>query len=68
MMNNTETIGLVLLNTRAMGGYKSVSEMLKSNAEMPWSNNRFTFLHVPVPQLTDDESSKVLDFVSKHMR
>ena len=27
--NNTETTGLVLLNTRAIGGYKSVSEMLK---------------------------------------
>ncbi|KAI8028193.1 O-acyltransferase WSD1 [Camellia lanceoleosa] len=61
---NTATTGLVLLNTRAIGGYKSISEMLKKNAEMPW-DNRFAFLHVPVPQLTDDESSNPLDFVLK---
>ncbi|KAF5948317.1 hypothetical protein HYC85_014274 [Camellia sinensis] len=52
--NNTETTGLVLLNTRAIGGYKS----------MPWGN-RFIFLHVPVPQLTDDESSNPLDYILK---
>ncbi|KAI8008802.1 O-acyltransferase WSD1 [Camellia lanceoleosa] len=61
---NTATTGLVLLNTRAIGSYKSVSEMLKKNAEMPWGN-RFAFLHVPVPQLTNDESSIPLDFVLK---
>ncbi|KAI8008806.1 O-acyltransferase WSD1 [Camellia lanceoleosa] len=61
---NTKTIGLVLLNTRAIGGYKSVSEMLKKNVEMPWGN-RFAFLHVPVPQLTDDESSNPLDYILK---
>ncbi|XP_028074021.1 O-acyltransferase WSD1-like [Camellia sinensis] len=62
--NNTKTTGLVLLNTRAIGGYKSVSEMLKKNAEMPWGN-RFAFLHVPVPQLSDDESSNPLDYILK---
>ncbi|CAL5406537.1 unnamed protein product [Camellia sinensis] len=62
--NNTKTTGLVLLNTRAIGGYKSVSEMLKKNAEMPWGN-RIAFLHVPVPQLSDDESSNPLDYILK---
>ncbi|KAL2483332.1 O-acyltransferase (WSD1-like) family protein [Forsythia ovata] len=55
---------LVLLNTRAIGGYKSVSEMIKPNAEMPWGN-RFAFLHVPFPKLTDSELDKPLKFVDK---
>ncbi|KAI8006331.1 hypothetical protein LOK49_LG07G02169 [Camellia lanceoleosa] len=62
--NNTETTELVLVNTRALDGYKSVSEMLKKNAEMPWGN-RFAFLYVPVPQLTDDEYSNPLDYILK---
>ncbi|KAK2972612.1 hypothetical protein RJ640_029231 [Escallonia rubra] len=54
---------LVLLNTRSIDGYKSVSEMVKSNAEMPWGN-RFAFLHVPLPKLTvAAESSDPLEFV-----
>ncbi|KAK3040469.1 hypothetical protein RJ639_028754 [Escallonia herrerae] len=54
---------VVLLNTRSINGYKSVSEMVKPNAEMPWGN-RFAFLHVPIPKLTlAAESSDPLEFV-----
>ncbi|KAK2972613.1 hypothetical protein RJ640_029232 [Escallonia rubra] len=54
---------LVLLNTRSKDGYKSVSEMVKPHAEMPWGN-RFAFLHVPLPKLTvAAESSDPLEFV-----
>ncbi|GMP54598.1 hypothetical protein CsSME_00019712 [Camellia sinensis var. sinensis] len=61
---------LVLFNTRAIGGYKSISEMVKPNAEMPWGN-RFTFLQVPIPKLAnagdaaDESSSNPLRFVMK---
>ncbi|CAA3028857.1 O-acyltransferase WSD1-like [Olea europaea subsp. europaea] len=55
---------LVLLSTRAIGGYKSVSEMIKPNAEMPWGN-RFTFLHVPIPKLTASELNNPLKLVDK---
>ncbi|XP_022868392.1 uncharacterized protein LOC111387978 [Olea europaea var. sylvestris] len=55
---------LVLLNTRVIGGYTSVSEMIKPNAEMPWGN-RFAFLQVPIPKLTDSELSNPLKFVKK---
>ena len=47
---------VVLLNTRYAAGYKSVSEMIKPNAEMPWGN-RFAFLPLPIPKLTATESS-----------
>ncbi|GFP86401.1 o-acyltransferase wsd1 [Phtheirospermum japonicum] len=46
-----KSTALVLLNTRAVGGYKSVDEMVKPGSEMPWGN-RFAFLHVPLPKLT----------------
>ncbi|CAA2998110.1 O-acyltransferase WSD1-like [Olea europaea subsp. europaea] len=55
---------LVLLNTRAIGGYKSVSEMIKPNAEMPWGN-RFAFLQVSIPNLTASEINNPLKFVYK---
>lgn len=57
-----KSTALVLLNTRAIGGYKSVSEMLKPNAEMPWGNH-FAFLPVPLPKLTDYELQNPLKFV-----
>ncbi|KAM7498101.1 hypothetical protein LguiA_022515 [Lonicera macranthoides] len=56
---------LVLINTRSLGGYKSVSEMIKPNAKMPWGNH-FAFLHVPIPKLLNgphDNSSNPIDFV-----
>ncbi|KAA8526366.1 hypothetical protein F0562_008431 [Nyssa sinensis] len=62
LSKNTESTAMVLLNTRSLGGYKSISEMAKSNAEMPWGNH-FAFLHVSIPNLTEVESSNPLNFV-----
>ncbi|KAM7498108.1 hypothetical protein LguiA_022522 [Lonicera macranthoides] len=62
---NANSTALVLLNTRSLGGYQSVSEMIKPNAKMPWGNH-FAFLHVPIPKLLncpDDDSSNPIDFV-----
>ncbi|KAM7498099.1 hypothetical protein LguiA_022513 [Lonicera macranthoides] len=62
---NANSTALVLLNTRSLGGYKSVSEMIKPNAKMPWGNH-FAFLHVPIPKLLNcprDNSSNPIDFV-----
>lgn len=58
--DNSNSTALVLFNTRMLGGYKSIKEMTKVDAEMPWGN-RFTFLHVPIPKLT--EFSNPVDFV-----
>ncbi|XP_031255326.1 O-acyltransferase WSD1-like [Pistacia vera] len=59
-----QTTALVLLNTRVFRSYESVKEMAMPSAKTPWGN-RFAFLHVPIPQLTDAISSNPLDFVSK---
>ncbi|KAL1560671.1 wax ester synthase/diacylglycerol acyltransferase 3-like [Salvia divinorum] len=63
----SKTTALVLLNTRAIGGYKSVDEMIKPNSDMPWGN-RFAFLQVPLPKLTQSELLNPLDFVKKAHR
>ncbi|KAJ6418999.1 hypothetical protein OIU84_029160 [Salix udensis] len=39
---------LVLLNTWVFTGYKSIEEMVKPNAELPWGNH-FAFLNIPLP-------------------
>ncbi|CAK7322758.1 unnamed protein product [Dovyalis caffra] len=61
---NAHSTALVLLNTRSIGGYKSVKEMVKPDAESPWGN-QFGFLHVSVPELNDSKVSKPLEFVAK---
>ncbi|XP_059663165.1 wax ester synthase/diacylglycerol acyltransferase 11-like [Cornus florida] len=62
---HSSSTALVLLNTRSVGGYKSVSDMVKPDAEMPWGNH-FAFLHLPIPNLTDDDcSSNPLNFILK---
>ncbi|XP_073025631.1 wax ester synthase/diacylglycerol acyltransferase 4-like [Primulina eburnea] len=56
---------LVLFNTRAIGGYQSVNEMIKPGSETPWGN-RFAFLLVSIPKLTKkDESDSPLIFIKK---
>ncbi|WCJ38292.1 O-acyltransferase (WSD1-like) family protein [Euphorbia peplus] len=57
---------LVLLNTRMFSGYKSVQEMVKPNADLPWGNN-FTFLTVPIPKLMNglDQPQDPLEFIWK---
>ncbi|KAM7503441.1 hypothetical protein LguiB_002345 [Lonicera macranthoides] len=62
---NAKSTALVLLNTRSLGGYQSVSEMIKPNAKMPWGNH-FAFLHLPIPKLLNcphKNSSNPIDFV-----
>ncbi|KAH7533244.1 hypothetical protein FEM48_Zijuj04G0109700 [Ziziphus jujuba var. spinosa] len=58
--SESHSTALVLLNTRMLGDYKSIKEMTKHKADMPWGN-RFTFLHIPIPSLT--KLSNPLDFV-----
>ncbi|XP_048439937.1 wax ester synthase/diacylglycerol acyltransferase 4-like [Pyrus x bretschneideri] len=53
---------LILLNTRVMGNYTSVEEMVKPDSKSPWGNH-ITFLQIPIPNLT--EFSNTLDFVWK---
>ncbi|TYJ40323.1 hypothetical protein E1A91_A04G132400v1 [Gossypium mustelinum] len=63
-LNSENSTALVLLNTRNIGGYKSVKEMVKPDPESAWGN-QFGFLHVSLPELTTVESCKPLDFVWK---
>ncbi|KAL1555607.1 wax ester synthase/diacylglycerol acyltransferase 4-like [Salvia divinorum] len=63
----SKTTALVLLNTRAINGYKSIDEMIKPNSDSPWGN-RFAFLQVPLPKLTRDELLNPLSFVKKAHR
>ncbi|XP_024164098.2 O-acyltransferase WSD1 [Rosa chinensis] len=59
---------IVLLNTKMMGNYTSVQEMIKLNSKLPWGNH-LSLLHVPIPKLlTNSEeqfSDNALDFVWK---
>ncbi|MCD7466845.1 hypothetical protein HAX54_003888 [Datura stramonium] len=65
---NGKCSALVLFNTRALGGsYKSVSDMITPNSDMPWGNH-FTFLPVSLPKLTNNNNSNPLDFVQKAHR
>ncbi|KAL3848838.1 hypothetical protein ACJIZ3_010720 [Penstemon smallii] len=59
-----ECTALVVLNTRATGGYKPVKEMIKQDAKMPWGN-RIAFLPIPVPKLTTSELENPIEFVTK---
>ncbi|EEF44412.1 conserved hypothetical protein [Ricinus communis] len=58
------TTSLVLLNTRMLGGYKSVQEMVKPNAEFPWGNN-FSLLSVSISKLSSSEIKDPLQFIRK---
>ncbi|XVE92745.1 hypothetical protein REPUB_Repub01dG0126100 [Reevesia pubescens] len=64
-LSSEHSTALVLLNTRIIGGYKSVKEMVKPDAESPWGN-QFGFLHVSLPELSSTvESCNPLEFVWK---
>ncbi|GAB4859571.1 hypothetical protein Ancab_011039 [Ancistrocladus abbreviatus] len=58
---NPKSTALVLLNTRNIDGYKSLEEMVASGTETSWGN-RFTFVHVSVPELKADNWNP-LEFV-----
>ncbi|XP_027343322.1 O-acyltransferase WSD1-like [Abrus precatorius] len=61
--SKAKATALVLLNTRKIRAYKPVKEMLHTN-EAPWGN-RFHFMHVPIPKLSDARSLNPLEFVSE---
>lgn len=62
---NSQSTALVLLNTRNIGGYTSVAEMVDAHqAEKQWGN-QFGFLHVSVPELDGVEYSNPIEFVYK---
>lgn len=64
-LKNEKSTALVLLNTRNIGGYKSISEMVEPDAESPWGN-QFAFLHVSVPKFSVHElANNPLSFVLK---
>ena len=50
------TVLVVLLYTRAIAGYKSISETVITNAEIPWGNH-FAFLPLLIPKLYANKSS-----------
>nr|XP_043612915.1 wax ester synthase/diacylglycerol acyltransferase 4-like [Erigeron canadensis] len=53
---NARSTALVLLNTRSIGGYKSVNEMVQNQeAQIQWGN-QFGFLHVSLPELDQDDN------------
>ncbi|KAF9663130.1 hypothetical protein SADUNF_Sadunf17G0006400 [Salix dunnii] len=52
---SARSTSFVVLNTRMLGGYKSVQEMLKPDSEAPWGNH-FAFLKIPIPKLGDAEA------------
>ncbi|XP_047182732.1 wax ester synthase/diacylglycerol acyltransferase 5-like [Vigna umbellata] len=57
-----ETTALVLLNTRNIRAYISAKEMHATNSKAPWGN-RFHFMHVPVPMISDKKELNPLEFV-----
>ncbi|KAM7495101.1 hypothetical protein LguiB_029710 [Lonicera macranthoides] len=64
---NAKSTALVLLNTRNIGGYKSLNQMAvaKSDDEDTLWGNQFGFLHVPLPELKDESARDPLEFVFK---
>ncbi|BAT90117.1 hypothetical protein VIGAN_06129600 [Vigna angularis var. angularis] len=56
--------GLVVLSTRNIGSYQSVQEMMKADSKSPWGNH-ISFLHVPIPKLSQTNISNPLEFVWK---
>ncbi|KAI6693959.1 hypothetical protein NL676_021669 [Syzygium grande] len=63
---SSNSTALVLLNTRNLGDYKSVRDMVRPNSKSPWGNN-FAFLHVAIPKVEpgDSQFSDPLKFVHK---
>ncbi|KAL7086904.1 hypothetical protein ACP275_13G031700 [Erythranthe tilingii] len=60
--SNANPTAVVLLNTRNINGYKSISEMVKPDGESLWGN-QFALLHVSVPKLVFSDPIDPLSFV-----
>jgi len=60
-----QSTALVLLNTRNIGGYKSVKEMvdIKNNNNGSAWGNQFAFLHVSIPKLSDKKYENPIEFI-----
>ncbi|KAA0031540.1 O-acyltransferase WSD1-like [Cucumis melo var. makuwa] len=58
----SNSTALVLLNTRMFRTYKCMEDMLNPNSNTPWGN-RFAFLHIDIPKLTDFNLSNPLQLV-----
>ncbi|XP_074378163.1 wax ester synthase/diacylglycerol acyltransferase 5-like [Apium graveolens] len=61
--SRTNSNALVLINTRNLGGYKSVSEMVNPKANKLLWGNQFAFIHVPLPTLSTTNLSTPVNFV-----
>lgn len=60
---NANSTALVVFNTRNIGGYKSICDMVKPNAETLWGN-QFTLSHVSIPKLSSvADSSNPVHFI-----
>lgn len=66
-LRNAKSTALVLLNTRNIGGYKSLDQMAvaKSDDEHTVWGNQFGFLHVSIPELKAESARDPLEFVFK---
>ncbi|XP_071717664.1 wax ester synthase/diacylglycerol acyltransferase 4-like [Rutidosis leptorrhynchoides] len=63
---NVNATALVLLNTRSIGGYKSVDEMVQKQEALKLWGNQCAFLHIPLPKLGQyDPSLNTLKFVQE---
>ncbi|XP_022952086.1 O-acyltransferase WSD1-like [Cucurbita moschata] len=60
---NSNSTALVLINTRMIGNYKSLQDMLKANNSNTSWGNRFGFLHIDIPKATEYELSNPLQFI-----
>lgn len=60
-----KSTALVLLNTRNIGGYKSIKEMveIKKNTQSSVWGNQFAFLHVPFPELSGKNIENPIEFI-----
>ncbi|XP_024630514.1 O-acyltransferase WSD1 isoform X2 [Medicago truncatula] len=63
--SKNQSTALVLLNTRNIGGYKSVKEMvdIKNNNDGSAWGNQFAFLHVSIPKLSDKKYENPIEFI-----
>ncbi|MED6134041.1 hypothetical protein PIB30_033868 [Stylosanthes scabra] len=59
-----KSTAMAILNTRKVRDYRTVQDMLKTNAKGVWGNN-ISYLHVSVPKLQDNPISNPLQFVKK---
>ncbi|KAK7324709.1 hypothetical protein VNO77_28495 [Canavalia gladiata] len=60
--SKAESTAMVLLNTRKTRAYKSMKESHATKSDAPWGN-RFHFMHIPIPKLSDTRPLNPLEYV-----